>query len=170
MKNIAIALVMAMGFVACQQKPANENSQATMDLVKKSTIDSMKMQQQMQVVKQAVIDSMKRQSDKSEKTVAAFPKATEKASLTHHKATVSTSNSSVAKPSESSSTHKTVVAKKKKKSVVKGAIIGAGVGAVAGAIIDHQNRGAGAVIGGKDSVLKIGIRSRETFRYLFLCP
>jgi cobalamin biosynthesis Mg chelatase CobN len=148
MKNIAIALLMAMGFVACQQKPANENSQATMDLVKKSTIDSMKMQQQMQAVKQAAIDSMKRESVKAEKAVATFPKASAKTSPTSPQKVVGATNRTVEKSTESVATNSKVVAKKKKKSVVKGAVIGAGVGAVAGAIINHNNRGAGALIGG----------------------
>jgi hypothetical protein len=40
--------------------------------------------------------------------------------------------------------------KKKKKwsNTAKGAVIGAGAGAVAGAVLDKNNRGAGAVIGG----------------------
>lgn len=146
MRKIAIMVLMVMGIVACQQKPTTENNQASLELVKKAVIDSMKMQEQLQAVKQSVIDSMKRQSVKAEKAVASFPKATEKSSLTHHEAPVGTSSTSAEKPSTSNTQSKTVT--KKKKSVVKGAIIGAGVGAVAGAIIDHNNRGAGAVIGG----------------------
>jgi len=45
----------------------------------------------------------------------------------------------------------TPAATKKKKrwsNTAKGAVIGAGAGAVAGAVIDKNNRGAGAVIGG----------------------
>jgi len=45
----------------------------------------------------------------------------------------------------------TTETQKKKKgwsNTAKGAVIGAGAGAVAGAVIDHNNRGAGAVIGG----------------------
>jgi len=41
-------------------------------------------------------------------------------------------------------THK----KKRWSNTAKGAVIGAGAGAVAGAVIDKNNRGAGAVIGG----------------------
>ncbi len=147
MKNIAIALLASIGFVACQQKPATENNQASIELVKKAVIDSMKMQEQLQAVKQSVIDSMQKQEVKPEKKAVAFPSATQKNSLSHHQGAVASAKTADEKTTETD-TKKTVVTKKKKKSVVKGAVIGAGVGAVAGAIINHNNRGAGAVIGG----------------------
>jgi hypothetical protein len=51
-------------------------------------------------------------------------------------------------PAENAPVYKPVKKKRKISRPVEGALIGAGVGAVSGAIINKNNRGKGAVIGG----------------------
>ena len=91
----------------------------------------------MAAMKQHTIDSMKEAEAKH-----------------HHKeareSQFDAAQTSNAEPAASTSTATPAEAPKKKgwSSTAKGAVIGAGVGAAAGAIIDHNNRGAGAVIGG----------------------
>ncbi|WP_026997171.1 YMGG-like glycine zipper-containing protein [Flectobacillus major] len=146
MKKLLILFTAMFYLAACQNK---SNSEADIQLAKQAVIDSMKMQSQLQATKQAVIDSMKNQAliqqESSEKAI------TEQASTSSK---VTGANAVGYKSDEKAATSTPVAntpakAKKKKMSTVaKGAIIGAGVGAVTGAIVNKRNRGAGAVIGG----------------------
>jgi len=92
---------------------------------------------EMAAMKQHTIDSMKQAEAKH-----------------RHKAQESqfdAAQTTEATPATTTTTPATTETQKKKKgwsNTAKGAVIGAGAGAVAGAVIDHNNRGAGAVIGG----------------------
>ncbi len=119
-----ICLVISFPFVlaACQN---NASKQADLAAMRQHTIDSMK---------EADAKHRHKQARESQFDAAQTTNATPAAS---------TSPQTTASP-----TTETQPKKKGWSNTAKGAVIGAGAGAVAGAVIDHNNRGAGAVIGG----------------------
>ena len=162
MKNIIIILAASTLMFACN-KTSKKNSQdvaqvQNVEQIKKMTIDSMRMQEQIREPKQAVIDSMNNVA--KEKVLTLNPlKAPEKetqVATKHTSQTVKKANNVVAykdksetKTTTTTSTPAKVYKKKRKISrTVEGALIGAGVGAISGAIIDKNHRGRGALIGG----------------------
>ena len=114
-----------------------------------ATIDSMKME----IVKQRTVDSMQDVAKAEEKEPVT--KTVVVAAPTRHttpRSTTSSSSDYNSGSSYSNAAYEPVAApapvKKGWSSKAKGAIIGAGAGALGGAIINKRNRGAGAVIGG----------------------
>ena len=157
MKKIMIIISAAWLMLAC-----SDNSKKEIQQAKTMAIDSMKMQSRIKEAKQGVIDSMRMQAQ-----VETAKQFTRDSLKDVRKSTVyvgkkynsSQAESYVAKNSnnEAYSTlpsdapiYKPVPVKKKRRisRPVQGALIGAGVGAVSGAIINKSNRGKGAVIGG----------------------
>jgi hypothetical protein len=122
MKKITLIFVLALLSMSCRntadKAEAYDNSQQT-------TIDSMKIEmdkQKAEMAKQKTIDSMKTVTTEKTKTVVVHDK---------------------------SGTTTTVQEKRKGWSgAAKGAVIGAGVGAISGAVIDKKKPAQGAVIGG----------------------
>ena len=105
---------------------------------REAAIDSMKVEmakQEAELARQKSIDSMKA-------VQASRARVVERTAVSHRAAS--------SEPTANTSTGTASTAKKKKElsGAAKGAIIGAGVGAVGGAIINKKNPGAGAVIGG----------------------
>jgi hypothetical protein len=165
MKRTAIILVASTFMFACNET-AKKNSQDVsqvqhIEQIKRMTIDSMKMQAQLNDTKQAVIDSMNNVAkiEKAKAFTMDSLKASKKETQVVTKRTYETvrkDNDVVAYKDNSETTTTTTtstptkVYKKKKKmsKTAQGAIIGAGVGAVSGAIINKSNRGKGAIIGG----------------------
>lgn len=165
MKKITIILAASTFMFACNET-SKKNSQdvaqvQSIEQIKKMTIDSMRLQEQMKDTKQSVIDSMSMVA-KGEKvkvftmdSLKAVKKETEVVTKHTHQ-TVKKANDVVAYKDNSETTTTTTtstpakVYKKKRKisRTAEGALIGAGVGAISGAIIDKGNRGKGAIIGG----------------------
>jgi predicted nucleic acid-binding Zn-ribbon protein len=165
MKRITIILAASTLMFACNET-SKKNSQdvaqvQNVEQIKKMTIDSMRMQAQIKDTKQAVIDSMNSVAkfEKAKTFTLDSLKASKKETQVVTKRTYQTvkkDNDVVAYKDNSESTTTTTtstpakVYKKKRKisRTAEGAIIGAGVGAVSGAIINKSNRGKGAIIGG----------------------
>ena len=129
MRKLATILTVALLVIAC--KP-NANEAGVIEDSKQATIDSMNTvmeKQKMELAKQKSIDSMR--------TIMANQQAAQSA---RHNRQVATAQAAPATPAE---------AKRKGWSgAAKGAVIGAGVGAIGGAIIDKKKPAQGAIIGG----------------------
>jgi hypothetical protein len=121
MKQLFLIVSATCLLISCNNK-AKEAA-----LQQQATIDSMNQV----MAKQHIIDSMKNVSD----SIANVEKHT------HGGETYSGSSTA------SSTTATTTTTKKKWSAKAKGAVIGAGVGAITGALVD-KNHGAGALIGG----------------------
>jgi len=119
-KTIVLLFTTALLITSC--KP-NGNEAGVVDDSKEAAIDSMKIvmeKQKVELAKQKSIDSMKVIMDQ------------------HNSKQVT-------------STHTTTTVTEKRKGwsrAAKGAVIGAGVGAVTGALVDKKHHGEGAIIGG----------------------
>jgi len=126
MKNVIPVLAGMLLLISCN---SSSNKQLEEQYAKQKTIDSLNS-----------LISQRKQADSL------------KALSKRHVERYSNGNEQVNENSGSSSAGSTTSGASKKKkgwsNTAKGAAIGAGTGAVAGAIIDHKNRGAGAVIGG----------------------
>jgi len=124
MKNISLILLAAIGMISCRN--TGDKAETFVD-TKQEVIDSMKVEmekEKAEVARQKSIDSMKA-------VVAAQEKI------------------KVASKPEVVTRTVTVVEKRKGWSgAAKGAVIGAGVGAISGAVIDKKKPAQGAVIGG----------------------
>ncbi|MES2544794.1 MAG: glycine zipper family protein [Bacteroidota bacterium] len=127
MKNLAIIFATSLLVLSCKN---SGNEAGVTEASKQEQIDSLNAvteRQQMEIAKQKSIDSMQVIANQRQKTVVI------------HNTT----------PAAQTTTTVTPEAKRKGwSSTAKGAVIGAGVGAVGGAIINHKDRGTGAVIGG----------------------
>lgn len=131
MKKILLIPVIALTMLSCKD---NANQALTYEDEKQIAIDSMEMvveQQKIELEKQRAIDSVKLELAQQEAN---------RPVVVHNVSTA---------PGTSSSTSTTTTTERKKWSnTAKGAVIGAGVGAVTGAIIDKKKPAKGAVIGG----------------------
>lgn len=118
-KLVSLALI---GLLLVSCKPQTTDQAGVIDDTKQATIDSMNVvleKQKIEMAKQKSIDSMQ-----------AIVESQKRSSVSTHTTT-------------------TVTEKRKGWSrAAKGAVIGAGVGAAAGAIINKKNHGEGAIIGG----------------------
>ncbi|MEA5458435.1 YMGG-like glycine zipper-containing protein [Arcicella sp. LKC2W] len=152
MKKVTIILTASYFLFAC-----NDSSKKEIQEAKQMTIDSMQQQAQIREAKQSVIDSMTQQAniEKAKQYTIDSIKAVKQSQVNTLGSTTKISkpnafSSSTNAPEEQTTT--VVRAKKKKKkmsNVAKGAIIGAGVGALSGAVISRNNKpGKGAIIGG----------------------
>ncbi|AWG21100.1 glycine zipper family protein [Flavobacterium faecale] len=125
MKYIYVALVSLL-IVSCKQTDkagAMADTQINIDSIKQVSVDSMKME----AVKQKTIDSMKIEMANQQKVMAKPEK----------EVVIVNQAAPAAAP----------VAKKKWSGTAKGAVIGAGVGAITGAAVSKK-KGTGAIIGG----------------------
>jgi hypothetical protein len=165
MKRITIILAATTLMFACNET-SKKNSQdvaqvQSIEQIKKMTIDSMRMQEKIKDTKQAVIDSMNKvaEIEKAKAFTIDSLKATKKETQVVTKRTYQTvkkdndvvaykDNAETATTTTTSTPAKVYKKKKKMSKTAQGAIIGAGVGAVSGAIINKSNRGKGAIIGG----------------------
>ncbi|HEX8561581.1 MAG TPA: YMGG-like glycine zipper-containing protein [Flavobacterium sp.] len=128
MKKILLIPVIALTMLSCKD---NANQAMTYD-DKQSAIDSMEMvveRQKIELEKQRAIDSVK--------LVMAEQEARQKPVVVQHVAASQPAAATAAQPQ-----------RKKWSATAKGAVIGAGVGAVSGAIIDKDKPAKGALIGG----------------------
>lgn len=154
MKKIMMMISAAYLMLAC-----GDNSKKEIQDAKTMAIDSMKMESKITNAKQEVIDSMNleakvesakqftRDSVKDARKPTYY--ANKKVNKSNSESYVSNSPAVATSPSSSPAVVNTPVRRKRKISrPVEGALIGAGVGAISGAIIDKNNRGKGAIIGG----------------------
>jgi len=126
-------------------------------------VESMKAQleqQKMELIKQKTIDSMQMIAEvklPTDYAVAPAPQVrhatvrkNKRSSAPRSVAVVETPVAQSPAPVQSSTIPATLPAEKKKgwSATAKGAVIGAGVGAIGGAVINKKNRGKGAIIGG----------------------
>lgn len=165
MKKITIILATSTLMFACNET-SKKNSQEVaqvqnVEQIKKMTIDSMRLQEQVKDTKHAVIDSMNNVAKVEKAKIFSLDslRTTQKESqivTKHTHQTLKKANDVVAYKDNSETTTTTTtstpakVYKKKRRisRTAEGALIGAGVGAISGAIIDKNNRGKGAIIGG----------------------
>lgn len=138
MKKTIIIFAFIPFVFACTDSKKNNNS-AEIAQAKQAAIDSVK-QANLIIQQQKTIDSLK--------TVAVINNQRE-TTKTPDKATVSSKNGYVSSKSSVPATPVGYSTTKKKKlsNTAKGAIIGAGVGAVTGAVV-AKKKGQGAIIGG----------------------
>lgn len=154
---IAIAaFTTAAAFASCRTQDTNDadvvRSGGAAQDVKDATIDSLKME----IAKQRVIDSMQEvarleQESALEEQAAATAAASRSTSSTRRASSSSAySNNSYAGSSNSTASQPVYTEPEKRgmSAKAKGAIIGAGTGAVTGAIINKRNRSKGAIVGG----------------------
>lgn len=147
MKKIVIILACSFTLAACG---SNNNDQAGIQATK--TADSLRME----IVKQHTIDSMNavaaqpmQVSNEPVTAVATTPHHV--AHVTHNSYTTNTTNTTVTNPAGTPAATAAAPQKKGWSAKAKGAVIGAGVGAVGGALIDSKHKGdavKGGVIGG----------------------
>jgi hypothetical protein len=133
MKNLLLIPIIALLLFSCQ----NNTDRAMSYNDKKMAIDSMKMVMDKQIVKlekQKSIDSMKLAMT-TKKSAARTQK------VNQYKMHANPMADNSAQP-------QMPAAKKKMSNTTKGALIGAGVGAIGGAIIDKKKPWKGALIGG----------------------
>ncbi len=161
--SLLVAGAFTLSLAACHNADADKHAETVS--ANEATIDSMKME----IVKQHVVDSMQNVALAEQAAAAAIvaDKAPVTASKTTARKSRSTSRSSGSNSGYSSPAASNVgydptpaptpvyepapapaPAKRGWSAKAKGAVIGAGAGAVGGAIINKRNRGAGAVIGG----------------------
>ena len=146
--SVAIAGLFTMA--ACNSSALKEKEAAIQ--AQKNTIDSMNNE----LAKQKLIDSMKDATSMQYILPAAVPQnvspsvastrrsATKNYAARNRNTSTSSTNNTVAQAPVAQEP----AAKKGWSAKAKGAVIGAGTGAAAGAIINKRNRAAGAVIGG----------------------
>ncbi len=150
MKKIMMMISAAYLMMAC-----GDNSKKEVQDAKMMAIDSMKMESKITEAKQEVIDSMKTESkiESAKKFTRDSLKDSRKPTYyAAHKISKSNPDRYVSS-NPAIATNLPIVAApaKKKRKIsrpVEGALIGAGVGAISGAIINKSNRGKGAIIGG----------------------
>ena len=149
--SLLAASMLTLGFAACHNADTDKSTSAVVD-AHETTIDSMKME----IVKQRVVDSMQDVARSEEKEAVVTTAVAAPARRTTPRKS-SSSNASSSSQYNSNSSYSNAAyepvapvspAKRGWSAKAKGAIIGAGAGAVGGAIINKKNRGAGAVIGG----------------------
>jgi YMGG-like Gly-zipper len=155
MKKIMMIISASWLILAC-----SDNSRKEVQQAKTMAIDSMKMETKIKDAKQEVIDSMRmeaqiqtaKQFTRDSLKDANKPKvyATKKHYNSAAESYVSRNpnNEVYTTPTENAPVYKSVKKKRRISRPVEGALIGAGVGAVSGAIINKNNRGKGAIIGG----------------------
>ncbi|OYU80689.1 MAG: glycine zipper family protein [Flavobacterium sp. BFFFF1] len=141
MKKIAITLIAALAIMSCKNAA---KEQAEMEQAKQATIDSIRMEvakQEAEEAQQRTIDSMK--------AVAETQRLQQQAVAGNASSSTSTSSSTT-----------TTTKKKGWSNTAKGAVIGAGVGAVTGAVVSKHKKGQGAIIGGAaGAILGAGVGS-----------
>ncbi len=123
MKKIAIIFAAAILTISCK----NTNEAGVTEESKQAQIDSMNVvieKQEAEMAKQKSIDSMQNIVNQRQRPV-----------IIHNNTPVSQTATPEAK-------------RKGWSGAAKGAVIGAGAGAIGGAIINHKDRASGAVIGG----------------------
>lgn len=140
---------------ACLMMACGDNSKKEIQNAKTMAIDSMKMESKITEAKQEVIDSMNLEAKiESAKQFTRDSLKDSKKPIYYAEKSVSKSNperyvSSTPEVVTSPPVVTAPVRKKRKISrPVEGALIGAGVGAISGAIINKSDRGKGAIIGG----------------------
>ena len=148
--SLLAASMLTLSFAACHNADTDKSTSAVVD-AHETTIDSMKME----IVKQRVVDSMEDVARAEEKeavvtTVVAAParRKTPRRSSSSNASSSSQYNSNSSYSNAAYEPAPVAPVKRGWSAKAKGAIIGAGAGAVGGAIINKKNRGAGAVIGG----------------------
>lgn len=119
MKQLLIILTTSIVLFSCKN---NADTQAEIERAKKATIDSINA---INVARQQAVDSMK------------AVKAATRQSVVNERTTVYNSAGQATEPAK----------KKGWSATAKGAVIGAGTGAAAGAIINHKDRVKGAAVG-----------------------
>lgn len=131
MKKVILILITLTGIYGCNTKSTNEIAKA-----KQAAVDSMKQVH--------LISQQQRQIDSLEMASEGNPtKANAVNSTSNNAYTASSRSTTPSTPVSYASTQK----KKKMGNVAKGAIIGAGVGAVTGAVVSKK-KGQGAIVGG----------------------
>lgn len=132
MKNVILILMTLTGIYGCNTKSNNTDVEITK--AKQAAVDSMKQVN--------LISQQQRQIDSLETAAKVSPtKAVN--TTTGNAYTASSRNTTPSTPVSYASTKK----KKKMGNVAKGAIIGAGVGAITGAVVSKK-KGQGAIVGG----------------------
>ncbi len=154
MKKLIVIVVLACMFTGCKNKTKQD---AAMRMARQATIDSVNYAQKQQRIIDSLEELTKTVSVEEERPAMQPIGAAKRAGSTRRSAKAG--NSRVAAPSTPAMSANTVAAntsktegqpakKKGLNNAAKGAIIGLGTGAAAGAVIGKENRGKGAIVGG----------------------
>ena len=152
MKNILVILTLSWATVACN---STAKTKEKVEEARQAAIDSVNQVVEVERVKQATIDSMNMVKEEAlvQEKEEAKEEIREAELVAANKVAVANKSSNDYSYTPKSSTSKTTTsstpAKKKKKmnNTAKGALIGAGVGAVTGAVVSKK-KGQGAIVGG----------------------
>jgi hypothetical protein len=137
MKSLVAILVASGLLLACND---NAEKQAAAQKARQQTIDSLNLV----LAKQKAVDSMQRINDSLE---TARAKSVEKNTHSSARATGAREANTQAGGGEMSTTTSQAAKKKGWSHTAKGAVVGAGTGAITGAIINKEHPGQGAIIG-----------------------
>jgi hypothetical protein len=156
MKQVLVALTIGVFALTATSCNSSEDRQREADMAaQQRTLDSMKLE----MARNQAIDSMNevariREEEEKAAKAAAVASASRRSSGSSRSSSSGSSSYNGAgytQPVAASPAPVVVQEEEKKKgwsAKAKGAVIGAGVGAASGAIINKRNRGAGAIIGG----------------------
>lgn len=134
MKNFAIVLITALAFASCRDTADRAGTFNETELTEAERIDQLN-KQVVELEKQRLIDSMKTATATQERE-AAERRAAQRPVVVNNSTPAATSAT------------QTEAERKKMSGAAKGALIGAGAGAITGAVVDKKKPGRGAVIGG----------------------
>ncbi|GAB3516065.1 YMGG-like glycine zipper-containing protein [Emticicia fontis] len=144
MKNVIIFVSLAAAAMGCNN---GTNSNKQIQAAKKAAVDSVNRVVEIERMKQATIDSMnliREQEQQIAEAKTANTSTKTKETVIYRDGGYSNANGSGYTPVSYNST---APAKKKMNPAVKGALIGTGVGALAGVAIAKDKKGKGALIG-----------------------
>ncbi|MBA4852350.1 YMGG-like glycine zipper-containing protein [Emticicia sp. BO119] len=141
MKNVLIVASLVAATMGCNSR---ENTNEKIQAARQAAIDSVNRVVEIERMKQATIDSMNLIQEKE----LALAEANKASSATKTKETVIYKDGGYANTGYTPVSYgPTATAKKKMNNTVKGALIGAGVGALTGVAIAKDKKGKGALIG-----------------------
>ena len=137
MKNVLLGILLVCITMSCNNKA---NTEKEIQAARQAAIDSVNLVVELERVKQATIDSMNLVKDEEARKAEKIAQ-TKSGSAYRYSSSGSSGNSGDYVPVSQSSS------KKKMSNAAKGALIGAGVGALTGVAIAKDKKGKGALIG-----------------------
>ncbi|PLK43884.1 YMGG-like glycine zipper-containing protein [Emticicia sp. TH156] len=139
MKNVLLGISLVWFTMSCNNKA---NTEKEIQAARQAAIDSVNQVVELERVKQATIDSMNVVKEEEERKLESQKATRAKSGSSYTYASNGSSGSSADYVPVSQTSHK-----KRMSNAAKGALIGAGVGALTGVAIAKDKKGKGALIG-----------------------